>query len=109
MWRAGHTADAIPTVPTIPAGWNPRPWQSDKRPCFAFPTREQWTDTLKQMKTDLKKGVYGFPLPDGGVQPAFTIYAWNEFGEGGILAPTRGDRTMKLEVIRDVFGAYDGD
>jgi len=62
-----------------------------------------WTATLKQLKADLAKGVYGFPLPDG-VQPAFTIYAWNEFGEGGILAPTRGDGYMKLEGIRAVFG-----
>jgi hypothetical protein len=33
------------------------------------------------------------------------IYAWNEFGEGGIVAPTRGDKQVKLEVIREVFGA----
>lgn len=103
-WRAGHTKDAIPTVPTIPAGWNPRPWQNDKRPCFAFPTRIQWTETLKRLKADLDTGVYGFPLPGGGVQPAFTIYAWNEFGEGGIVAPTQGDKYMKLEGIREVFG-----
>lgn len=102
-WRAGHTNDTIPTVPTIPAGWNPRPWQDDKRPCFAFPTRAEWTDTLRQLKADLEKGVFGFPLPNGGVQPAFTIYAWNEFGEGGIVAPTKGSGYMMLECIRDVF------
>lgn len=33
----------------------------------------------------------------------FTIYAWNEYGEGGIVAPTQGDQAMKLEVIREVF------
>jgi len=32
------------------------------------------------------------------------IYAWNEFGEGGIVAPTKGDGMMKLEAIREVFG-----
>jgi hypothetical protein len=32
------------------------------------------------------------------------IYAWNEFGEGGIVAPTRGDGRIKLEAIRKVFG-----
>ena len=31
------------------------------------------------------------------------VYAWNEFGEGGIVAPTRGENEMKLEAIRDVF------
>ena len=28
------------------------------------------------------------------------IYAWNEFGEGGIVAPTRGEKEMKLDAIR---------
>lgn len=44
-------------------------------------------------------------LPDGTGegQKTFNIYAWNEFGEGGIAAPTTGDGWMKLEGIRDVF------
>ena len=46
----------------------------------------------------------GFPLPDGALQPAFTIYAWNEFGEGGFVAPTVGDGYMKLEGIKRIFG-----
>lgn len=36
---------------------------------------------------------------------AFTIYAWNEFDEGGIVAPKQGDQYMKLEGIKTVFGA----
>jgi len=47
----------------------------------------------------------GFPRKDGTTQKAFTIYAWNEYGEGGILAPTVGDQYMKLEVIKEVFGS----
>jgi hypothetical protein len=44
--------------------------------------------------------------PPGGrtTQKAFTIYAWNEFGEGGIVAPTQGSGTMMLEAINEVFG-----
>lgn len=45
----------------------------------------------------------GIPNRNGTVQPAFVIYAWNEFGEGGIVAPTQGDGLMKLEGIREVF------
>ena len=30
--------------------------------------------------------------------------AWNEYGEGGIMAPTQGDGYMKLETIAKVFG-----
>ena len=38
------------------------------------------------------------------MQKSFMIYAWNEFGEGGIMAPTVGKREMKLEGIQSVFG-----
>ncbi len=47
---------------------------------------------------------FGLLLPDVGRQAIFTIYAWNEFGESGIVAPARGDRAMKLEAIGAVFG-----
>ena len=45
----------------------------------------------------------GFPLGEGRTQKAFVIYCWNEFGEDGIVAPTKGEGAMKLECIRDVF------
>ena len=97
--RARHASDAVPHLPYVPAGWNPRPW-GDPRPCFAFPTRQEWVSTLERVKHDLAE------MPSLGLpgQKAFTIYAWNEYGEGGITAPTRGDGHMKLEAIRDVFG-----
>ncbi|MHB9080420.1 MAG: glycoside hydrolase family 71/99 protein [Pirellulaceae bacterium] len=103
QWRPGHTEDAIPSVPFIGSGWNPRPW-GDPRPAFQFPNRQQWKAALEKVKTDLASGKFGFPLPDKTLQPAVTIYCWNEFGEGGMVAPTRGDKYMKLEVIREVFG-----
>ena len=45
----------------------------------------------------------GLPKQDGTQQKVFTIYAWNEFGEGGIVAPTKGRDYMMLECIKDVF------
>lgn len=98
--REKHTVDAVPHLPYVPAGWNPRPWP-DPRPCFAFPKREEWTECLERVKADLRSHA-ALGLPG---QKAFTIYAWNEFGEGGIVAPTRGDNYMKLDAIRAVFKA----
>lgn len=46
---------------------------------------------------------FGLPKKDGTRQQAFTIYAWNEFGEGGIVAPTKGRGYTMLECIREVF------
>lgn len=91
-------------MPFIGAGWNPRPW-GDPRPAFQLPDRRQWKAALEKVRVDLDSGKFGFPLPDQRRQPAVTIYCWNEFGEGGMVAPTQGDQSMKLEVIREVFGA----
>jgi hypothetical protein len=98
--RLIHAEDALPYIPYLPAGWNPRPWH-DPRPCYQLPNREQWRQALNQVKGDLEQHS-NLGLPG---QKVFTIYAWNEFGEGGIVAPTQGDQTMKLEVIGDVFGS----
>jgi hypothetical protein len=104
--RAG---DPLPWLPHLAAGWNPRPWTYPGAPphyqrFFAFPTREEFTAELQNMKESFAKHpTLGLPKKDGTTQKAFTIYAWNEFGEGGIVAPTKGSGTMMLEAIRDVF------
>jgi hypothetical protein len=92
-----------PYVPYLPSGWDARPWK-DPRATFKLPTREQWTDALKKVKEALDQyPQLGFPA-SAGPQKAFVIYAWNEFAEGGFVAPTKGEGTMKLEAIRQIFG-----
>lgn len=97
--RAMHFNDAVPYMPLVAAGWCPRPWD-DPRAGYAFPSKREWTETLRKVKADL------LAHPSLGLpgQKAFNIYAWNEFGEGGIVAPTRGDKEMKMNSIRKVFG-----
>jgi hypothetical protein len=105
-----RVSDPIPWMPYVAAGWNPRPWAHPKGAAhhstfFAFPTREEFTDELKAMEDALTKHPsLGLPRKDGSQQKAFTIYAWNEFGEGGIVAPTKTKGYMMLECIKDVFG-----
>ena len=90
-------------MPYMPAGWSPRPWP-ETRPFFALPNRSEWRKELELMKADLENRTnLGLPLPDGSVQPAFNCYAWNEFGEGGIVAPTHITEYMKLEELQRVF------
>lgn len=92
-----------PYVPYVPSGWDPRPWR-DPRPSFAFPTREEWASALNRVKAALDQcPKLGIPVK-GGRKKMLLIYAWNEFGEGGIVAPTRGEKELKLEVVREVFG-----
>jgi len=110
--RRLHAHDPVPYVPYLAAGWNPRPWthpqaDANHRRFFTFPTRAEWTAELQALKRDLEQEPgLGFPAGTGGRQRAVTIYAWNEFGEGGIVAPTQGAGAMKLKAIRDVFAPH---
>lgn len=104
--RSGHKFDEIPYMPVLGSSWDPTPWDYPlERGTFKFPTRNEWKTELERMATDLENmPQMGIPLPDGSLQKAFTIYAWNEFGEGSFIAPAKGDSYMKLECIREVFG-----
>ena len=103
--RKLHRNDEVPYLPYVGAGFNAKPWPDD-RARFAFPTKEEWTRELRQVKADLDRiENLGLPLPDGRRQKALVIYAWNEFGEGGIVAPTQGEGYMKLEAIKEVFSS----
>jgi hypothetical protein len=108
--RAQHAAaHGVPFVPVVVSGWDPRPWR-ERRASFVFPTAAEWEGELRTVQAELAPsssgGIanLGFPLPGGGLQPAFNIYAWNEFGEGGIMAPSAGWNYTRLEAIRTVFG-----
>ncbi|HOX38027.1 MAG TPA: hypothetical protein PL033_08570 [Candidatus Brocadiia bacterium] len=93
-----------PFVPYVPSGWDPRPWK-DPRPSFVLPDREQWREALTSIQRTLDEfPQLGVPRQDGSRQQMLLIYAWNEFGEGGMVAPTRGEGYMKLEAIKEVFG-----
>lgn len=102
-WERYAKTSLKPYVPYVPSGWDPRPWK-DPRPSFAFPTRDQWQHALQQAKSALDASPnLGVPLGHGQRQKMLLIYAWNEFGEGGMVAPTRGEGEMKLQGIADVF------
>jgi hypothetical protein len=105
-----RVSDPLPWMPYLAAGWNPRPWTHPGAPphyhrFFEFPIREEFVNELKAMKEALvKHPSLGLPKKDGTRQKSFTVYAWNEFGEGGFVAPTSGRASMMLESINNVFG-----
>lgn len=102
--RELHAKDKIPYLPYLGAGFHAEPWP-DERARFFMPTREEWVQELRRVKLDLdRRENLGLPLADGRRRKAFSIYAWNEFGEGGFVAPTKGEGYMKLQAIREVFG-----
>lgn len=97
--RMHHVKDAVPYLPFVSAGWSPRPW-GDPRPSFAPPADKYWVAALRKVKQDLNAHEeFGFPSIK-----AFTIYAWNEYGEGGFIAPTGIWKSRRLQPIRSIFG-----
>ncbi|MCL2624804.1 MAG: hypothetical protein FWD31_14165 [Planctomycetaceae bacterium] len=104
--RQVHGEDALPYLPYFGLNFNAEPW-GDQRSRFEFPTREQLKREFQLLKADLEntKLNLGVPPGDGTLRKIFTIYAWNEYGEGGFLAPTVEEQTMKLEVLEEVFGS----
>jgi hypothetical protein len=103
-WQSYAEKCPKPYVPYLPSGWDPRPWK-DPRPAFDAPTRDEWLAALRKIKATLDANAnLGVRLETGQRQKMLLIYAWNEFGEGGIVAPTQGEGMMKLQAIRLVFG-----
>ena len=105
--RTIHADDRVPYLANVIAGFDPRPWE-EHAPSFAMPSAREWEAVLRQAKAQCLNASNRFGFPDAsaphGYQPAVNIYAWNEFGEGGITAPTRGEGRMKVEVLARVFG-----
>jgi hypothetical protein len=101
QWRGSAKQ---PYIPEVTAGWDARPWESTeghgKRPGWYYPDRtpEQFADALR------KAIAWTEQHPDQTTQEhTILVYAWNEFGEGGYIAPTKGDPEGKyLKALKSV-------
>lgn len=93
-----------PYIPCLPAGWDPRPMAKNER-FFERPTRQAWRDALHHMREAfINHDRLGLPTAVGR-QKILLIYAWNRFGQGSYLAPTRGESDNRmLEELQRAFG-----
>lgn len=93
-----------PYMPIVTAGWDKRPWEGptglNQAPGWYFPDRtpEQFAGFLRDAITWMDAH------PDQTTAERIAlIYAWNEFGEGGYIAPTKGDPAARyLNALRSV-------
>lgn len=93
-----------PCIPIITAGWDKRPWEGprgqNQPEGWYFPDR-----TPEQFEQALRNSVKWMDEHSDKVtaERLVLIYAWNEFGEGGHIAPTKGDPDGKyLKAIKKV-------
>lgn len=81
-----------PFIPEVTAGWDKRPWEGElglgQKPGWYFPDRTP-AAFGKFMQSSID---WMDQNPDRTTKERILlIYAWNEFGEGGYIAPTKGD------------------
>ncbi len=93
-----------PYMPIVTAGWDKRPWEGPtglkQAENYYYPDRtpEQFASYLR----DALKWMDEHP-DQTTAERIVLIYAWNEFGEGGYIAPTKGDQDGKyLKALRSV-------
>lgn len=92
----------LPHIPLVMSGWDRRPWELSRdaitsyhyvgRTPTAFGAQLEdavtWMDEHPEQTTD---------------ERLLMIYAWNEYGEGGYIAPTQGDGYEYLAAVRAVM------
>ena len=90
--RAWRGSREQPYMPTLSVGWDKRPWEGDRglgqKPGWYFPDR-----TPEQLAAGLESAIAWMDQhpEQTTAERIVLLYAWNEFGEGGYLAPTKGD------------------
>jgi hypothetical protein len=80
-----------PYMPAVIVGWDKRPWErpsDSQRGAWYFPDR-----TPEQFAAHVRRALAWMDAnPDKTTaERIIMIYAWNEYGEGGYLAPTKGN------------------
>jgi hypothetical protein len=107
QWWADAQAADLPLVPPVMSGWDRRPrilnplsWErgvySDEQMLRYYepPSRAELQAHLSSAMRIADRYRHSAPSRTA------IIYAWNEFDEGGWLAPTRGDRSTRLQAVR---------
>lgn len=95
-----HNRKHSVVIPTCMAGWDKRPWfEVENFKVYKRPSAKEFYKHLDH--------AFEFVYDRDQKEKMVQIYAWNEYGEGGYLAPTKGDKkALLLKQIRKVKRKY---
>ena len=103
-------------IPTVMAGFDARPWGTPPSWYFNNPTYmvdgQNWGRTPEAFGDHLQAAIDWIDAhPDKATaEKIIMIYAWNEYGEGGYIAPTLGDPDgLYLDAVASVVGVAEPD
>jgi hypothetical protein len=94
---ASNTMKRLTYIASASPGWDSRPWAGNTAPLRTNPT----PDKFAQMLIGAKKLMDS----DNKIPKILMIEAWNEFGEGSYIEPTKYWGFSYLETIKKVFGS----
>ena len=97
QWKYFLANSPVPVWLPAWVGFNDTPWKADGV------TNQNITPTLAQLETHLQMAHNYIQNNMDKTMGRAMIYAWNEYGEGGILEPTVGRGNSFLTIFRDVF------
>ena len=105
LWKK-MSASSIPYAPVVSTGFDTTPrWRNDVDipiTKFKYPYNNivygKTPELFKKLLSDAKA------VAEKSKAKYVTVYAWNEWSEGGYLLPTKSDGYSYLEVFGEVFG-----
>lgn len=106
-WNTNVSNTGLAYWVPVMSGWDSRPWQgrfgyeSFTEAWNAQPNVAEFELALQEARSFAIKA--GQNTPTQG-PPVVTIYAWNEYAEGGWLCPTKGRGFSFLEAVARTFG-----
>lgn len=100
-WDLLARQSILPYIPVATLGWDMRPWEKPGLPEDKQVIR--YPDCSPEgVETMVRNAVQWIgEHPDRtSREKLLLLYAWNEYGEGGYLAPTKGDGYAYLKAVR---------
>lgn len=79
-----------PYIPVVTVGWDKRPWEDPTKESDWYYTGGRTPQRFKETVSDAIRWMDKNPKQTTK-ERIILLYAWNEYGEGGYLAPTKGD------------------
>jgi hypothetical protein len=105
FWSQAQDA-GLPVVPIVMTGWdrrprvlNPMPWENYDKATQSL-DRYYKQPSPAELTAHLSDAIRFAALSDSAAAQAVLVYAWNEFDEGGWLAPTAGGGNARLNAVR---------
>jgi len=110
-WIVRESGSLLPYWYPVLAGWDLRAWMGYKGvtappPAYnTISTPEEFAAALRDARDYTLANLAAMQSPEG---PVVTICAWNEFGEGSFIAPSRRYHFQMCEAVLRVFGHAEG-